>query len=103
MGNFLDENISTQIKEVFSNLANPVDILVFTSEKNCEYCEDTRFLLEEVCGLSEKLHFQAISIEADAKMAKQYHIDRTPAVAVWGWWMANKRITVSGFRNSRGS
>ncbi len=33
MGNFLDDNISTQIKEVFSNLVNPVDILVFTSEQ----------------------------------------------------------------------
>jgi alkyl hydroperoxide reductase subunit AhpF len=84
MGNFLDDNISTQIKEVFSNLVNPVDILVFTSDKNCEYCEDTRLLLEEVSGLSEKLHFQAISIEADAIIAEQYHIDRTPAVAVLG-------------------
>jgi len=84
MGSFLDDNISTQIKEVFSNLVNPVHILVFTSKENCEYCEDTRLLLEEVCGLSDKLHYQSVDIDADTKSAQQYHIDRTPAVAVLG-------------------
>ena len=34
MGNFLDENITTQIQEVFSSLVNPVEILlVFTSKR----------------------------------------------------------------------
>ncbi len=82
MGNFLDENITTQIQEVFSNLVNPVEILVFTTKKDCEYCEDTRELLEEVCGLSEKLNYRSVDIESEVELAKQYHIDRTPAIAV---------------------
>jgi alkyl hydroperoxide reductase subunit AhpF len=84
MGSFLDDNITTQIKEVFTNLVNPVHILVFTSKENCEYCEDTRLLLEEVCGLSEKLQYQSVDIETDAELAQEFHIDRTPAVAVVG-------------------
>jgi glutaredoxin-like protein len=82
MGKFLDENISKQIQEAFANLVNPVKVFVFTSKKDCEYCEDTRELLEEVCGLSDKLNYRSLDNESDAEVAKQYKIERTPAIAV---------------------
>ncbi len=82
MGNFLDENITEQIQEVFSSLVNPVEILLFTTEKDCEYCGDTRELMEEVCGLSDKLSLRVVDIDKDAELAKQYHIERSPSIAL---------------------
>jgi glutaredoxin-like protein len=82
MGNFLDENITKQIQEVFSSLVNPVEILLFTTEKDCEYCGDTRELMEEVCGLSDKLSLRVVDIDKDAELAKQYHIERSPSIAL---------------------
>jgi alkyl hydroperoxide reductase subunit AhpF len=82
MGNFLDENITKQIQEVFSSLVNPVEILLFTTEKDCEYCGDTRELIEEVCGLSDKLSLRVVDIDKDAELAKQYHIERSPSIAL---------------------
>jgi alkyl hydroperoxide reductase subunit AhpF len=82
MGNFLDENITKQIQEVFSSLVNPVEILLFTTQKDCEYCGDTRELMEEVCGLSDKLSLRVVDIDKDAELAKQYHIERSPSIAL---------------------
>jgi len=82
MGNFLDENITKQIQEVFSSLVNPVEILLFTTEKDCEYCGDTRELMEEVCGLSDNLSLRVVDIDKDAELAKQYHIERSPSIAL---------------------
>jgi alkyl hydroperoxide reductase subunit AhpF len=82
MGNFLDETITKQIQEVFSSLVNPVEILLFTTKKECEYCGDTRELMEEVCGLSDNLSLRVVDIDKEAELAKQYHIERTPAIAL---------------------
>jgi alkyl hydroperoxide reductase subunit AhpF len=84
MGNFLDDNITKQIKEVFSNLENQVEILVFTSKNDCEFCDDTTELLKEVCELSPKLKYQGVDIDSEGSLVKQYHISRTPAIAVLG-------------------
>lgn len=84
MGNFLDDTITKQLREIFENLQSPVEVMVFTSKKDCEYCEDTSALLEEVCALSPKLHLQKVDLEADAKLGAQYAVTRTPAVALLG-------------------
>jgi alkyl hydroperoxide reductase subunit AhpF len=94
MGNFLDENITNQIQEVFSGLVNPVEILLFTTEKDCEYCGDTLELMEEVCGLSDKLSLRVVDINKEAELAKQYQIERTPAIALLA--------EVDGARNDNG-
>jgi alkyl hydroperoxide reductase subunit AhpF len=84
MGSFLDDNITSQIKEVFINLTNPVEILVFTSQKDCDYCEDTRTLLEEVCSLSDKLSFKSVDVDNQPELAGEYHVIRTPVIVVLG-------------------
>jgi alkyl hydroperoxide reductase subunit AhpF len=84
MGSFLDDNITSQIKEVFINLTNPVEILVFTSQKDCDYCEDTRTLLEEVCSLSDKLSFKSVDVDNQPELAGEYHVIRTPGIVVLG-------------------
>jgi len=84
MGSFLDEDITSQIKEVFTKLSNPVEIVVFTSQKDCEYCEDTRALLEEVCNLSDKVSIKPVDVDNKPDIAREYHITRTPGIVVLG-------------------
>jgi len=84
MGSFLDENITSQIKVVFTKLTNPVEIVVFTSQKDCEYCEDTRALLEEVCNLSDKISIKSVDLDNKPDIAGEYHITRTPGIVVLG-------------------
>ncbi len=54
----LNDSILQQVQSVFQKLQEPVGVLFFGTERGCEYCADTRQLLEEVVALSDKLSLE---------------------------------------------
>lgn len=84
MVKMLDEGIQKQVKEVFAELDHPVEILFFKRKDNCEYCEETQQLLEEVAGLSDKLNVQVLDIDDDAAQAAEYNLDKAPGFVLVG-------------------
>jgi glutaredoxin-like protein len=82
MAQLLNEQIKGQIKELFGTLKEPVQILFFGTKEQCEYCDDTRQLVEEVSALSDKLSLSVHDIQADAETAKQYQVDKTPGLVL---------------------
>ncbi len=84
MAQLLNDQIQGQIKELFGNLKEPVEILFFGTKEQCEYCDDTRQLVEEVSALSDKLSLSIHDIQADAGTARQYGVDKTPGLVLAG-------------------
>jgi alkyl hydroperoxide reductase subunit AhpF len=82
MTNLLNEDVRNQVSEAFAQLQEPVQILFFGSKEQCEYCDDTLKLVEEVAGLSEKLSVQAFDVEADAAVAENYNVSLTPGLVL---------------------
>ena len=83
MEKLLPENIVLQIREVFQQLKNPVQVLLFVSQKNCAYCSETRQLLEEVTPLSDLLSLSIHDLEAEPDLAKLYKVDgKAPAIVI---------------------
>lgn len=82
MAKILDEGITKQVQEVFKDLDKPVEVLFFTSKDNCEYCEETQQLLEEVTSLSDKLSLTVKDLQEDAALAAEYRLDKAPAFAM---------------------
>ena len=82
MEKVLDEQITKQIMEVFAELAQPVQILFFGSEENCEYCGETEKLLNEISEIDEKIHLSIYDIKKNADVAAQYKVDKTPAIVI---------------------
>ena len=82
MQNLLDENISAQIRGIFTNLQNPVHLIFFGSKRNCDACEDTRKLVEEVAALSEKLSLSIYDLDSDADAAFRYQMDKAPGIVI---------------------
>lgn len=80
MEKFLDEKVQAQVRELFANLSNPVEIIFFgTNEQaGCQYCGETRQLLEEVADLSDQLQLTVHDLEQDAELAQQYKVDAAP-------------------------
>jgi glutaredoxin-like protein len=78
----LNEDIQTQVSEAFKQLQEPVHVLFFGTPDQCEYCDDTRQLLEEVTGLSDKLTLSVFDIDADAAVAANYNVERTPGLVI---------------------
>jgi len=71
-------------KDFEEKLVDPVKIVVFTQEFECRYCSDTRKLAEELSGLNSKITAEVHDFVADAAKAKEYGIDKIPALAIIG-------------------
>jgi alkyl hydroperoxide reductase subunit AhpF len=82
MTNLLNEDVRAQVSEAFDQLLKPVQILFFGSKEQCEYCDDTLKLVEEVAELSDKLSVQAFDIEADPAVADNYNVSMTPGLVI---------------------
>ena len=75
------EQLRTEFKE---KLIDQVHLVMFTQEMECRFCSDTRNLVQEMAMLSEKIDADVFDFVADAQKAKEYGIDKIPAVAVIG-------------------
>lgn len=80
----LQEKDRKAVKERLAVLQNPVTLVIFTQEMECQFCKETRELLEEVGGLSEKLSVEVYDFVKDKDRALEMGIDKIPAVAVLG-------------------
>ncbi len=83
MEKLLPENIVTQVREVFQQLKNPVQVLLFVGQENCEYCSDTRRLLEEVVAFSDLLFLSVHDLAEEPDLAKHYRVEgKVPAIVI---------------------
>jgi glutaredoxin-like protein len=82
----LDANIRKQVRELFAEIKEPVQVLLFSSSDpdSCYYCKDTQQLLEEVVSLSAKLSLKIFDIKADAETAKTFNVDAAPTIVMAG-------------------
>lgn len=70
--------------ELKEKMENPVKIVMFTQEIECKFCSDTRQLAQEFATLSDKITVEVYDFMADADKAKEYCIDKIPALAIIG-------------------
>ncbi len=70
--------------EFQQKLVDPVKLIMFTQEMECRFCSDTRTLVQDMATLSEKISVDVYDFVADADKAKEYGIDKIPALAVIG-------------------
>jgi glutaredoxin-like protein len=81
----LNDQVVSQVRDVFdSQLKQPVEVLFFGKKKDCDYCDDTRQLLEEVVEMSEKITMSTFDLEKDAETARKYGVDKAPSLVLAG-------------------
>jgi len=80
----LNDAIIEQVREVFDQLQEPVEVLFFGQEAGCEYCEDTLQLVQEIVALSDKLGVRVYDLDRDASIAQQYKVDKAPGIVIAG-------------------
>ncbi|HEY3045491.1 MAG TPA: hypothetical protein VGJ39_15785 [Vicinamibacterales bacterium] len=71
-----------RLRESFAEMERPVRLLFFTQTLDCETCPQTRKILDELPPLSDKITIEEVNFVLDGDRAKEYGIDRIPAVAV---------------------
>jgi glutaredoxin-like protein len=70
------------IGDRLGKLAGPVRLVVFTQEMECQYCRETRELVEELAALSDKIQVEVRDFVKDESEAKKLSVDKIPAIAV---------------------
>jgi glutaredoxin-like protein len=81
MGLLKDKDREYLIKE-FGSLQNPVKIVMFSQEMECQYCQETRMISEELAALSDNISLEVYDFIADKEIAEQYDIDKIPATVI---------------------
>jgi alkyl hydroperoxide reductase subunit AhpF len=71
-----------RLRESFADMERPVRLLFFTQTLDCETCVQTRQILDELPPLSDRITIEEVNFVLDSDRAKEYGIDRVPAVAV---------------------
>jgi len=75
------EHIKNELNE---KLEKPVRIVMFTQEIECQFCITTRQLINELAALSDRISVEIYDFVANADKAKEYGIDKVPALAILG-------------------
>lgn len=71
-----------RLREDFGKMARSVRLLFFTQTLQCETCPLTRQVLDELPPLSDAISIEEVNFVLEADNARQYGIDRVPAVAI---------------------
>ena len=65
-------------------MLRPVRLLFFTQTLGCETCLQTKQILDELPVLSGNITVEEVNFILEPDRAKQYEIDRVPAIAIVG-------------------
>jgi glutaredoxin-like protein len=84
MTDLLNEDIKQQVSQFFEQMQEPVQVIFFEKKSDCEYCAETRQMVEEVTVLSDKISLAVYDIEVDQAIAGQYKVDKAPGIVIAG-------------------
>lgn len=80
----LQEKTREDVKKQLAQLEKPVKIINFTQEFECQYCSETRQLLQEIFALSDKLSLEVYDFIKDKEQVEKYKVDKIPATIIVG-------------------
>ncbi|MDI6805949.1 MAG: thioredoxin family protein [Candidatus Bathyarchaeia archaeon] len=75
------EHIKAELTE---KMENPVKIIMFTQEVECQFCAQTRQLVNELAAISDKITVEIYDFLLDSDKAKKYGVDKVPALVIMG-------------------
>jgi len=73
------EHLKSELNE---KLENPAKIIMFTQEVECQFCMQTRQLINELAALNDKIKVEIYDFLKDSEKAKEYGVDKVPAIAI---------------------
>lgn len=80
----INDTVKKQAQALLKTLANPVRLIVFTQEMECQFCRENRQLAEEVAGLSDKLTLETYNFLLDKEKVAEWKPERVPCLIVAG-------------------
>ena len=76
------DDAAVEIRERLKEMVGPVRLIHFTQELNLEYGLETKQLIEELGGMSDKLSVEIYNFLLDKERVAEYGIDKVPATVI---------------------
>lgn len=76
---FIDDTLKLELQKELSNLQKKVKLIYFTQELECQYCRETKILLQELKDCSDKIELDIKNFVTDKELANKYGVDKIPA------------------------
>ena len=80
----LNDADRAEVVRLLGAMENPVRLINFTQTFECDTCQETHALLEELVATSEKLSLEVLNFTLDKEKAAEYGVDKIPATVVTG-------------------
>jgi glutaredoxin-like protein len=80
----LQEKEKKMVADILKGLTKPVKLINFTQEVECQFCHETRQLLQEISELSDLVSLEVYDFQLDKNKVEQYKIDKIPATVIEG-------------------
>ncbi len=80
----LSEEDQKFLKGRFQDMNRDVRVLVFTSENDCMFCDDTKAIINELAGLESRIKPEFYDIDKDKATAEEFNITLAPSIAIVG-------------------
>lgn len=79
----ISQQDAEHLKDEFEKkLVNPVKLVMFTQTMECQFCAETRQIVEEVAGLSANITAEIYNFVTDKAVAEAFGVDKIPAIAI---------------------
>jgi len=82
MEKVLSDQIVKQINEAFAEMKEPVQVLYFGSQENCDFCAETKQLLEEVTATNDKIELSVYDIQENQDVARKFNVTNAPGIVI---------------------
>lgn len=82
MEKLLNKDLEKQVKQILEPMKNPISIVLFTKENDCESCEPTQQIITEVAALSDKIKVSLFDLDKDLAEVKKYNIEMAPSFII---------------------
>lgn len=73
-----------KVQERLAGMTEPVTAVLFTRKTDCEYCTETREILEDLAELNDRIRVEVHDIDDEPEVAASYNVDKAPAIALVG-------------------
>jgi glutaredoxin-like protein len=80
----ISERDRKPVQDRLAKLVRPVKAVVFTQEMECQFCRETRELIEELAGLTDKLKVEVKDFLKNEDEARKLRVDKIPAIVLLG-------------------
>lgn len=79
-----DSTKETVKKKLDERLENDIKLVMFTQEMECQFCSESRQMVEDLAQLSAKIRTEVYDFVKDEKLARSYGVKKIPAIIILG-------------------